>query len=128
VKQHYPVAVFGHPVWEKAAFLKPDLLQSLNTYVTSSDRVNYHAANVIKFLKDFRRAYHAEPGEYAIKGYDEGLYWGQFISTPGQTIANFGDYEGLHNTFHFVNINGLGYVNTSVKIYKYSNFELKPVE
>jgi hypothetical protein len=83
---------------------------------------------VVKFLKDFSRMYHAEPSEFAIKGYDEGMYWGRFINTPGQTIANFGDYEGLHNTFHFININGLGYVNSHVKLYKYTNFELKSVE
>jgi ABC-type branched-subunit amino acid transport system substrate-binding protein len=128
VKQRYPVTLFGHPTWEKETYLKPEQLQRLNTYITSSDRINYHAANVVKFLKDFRRMYHAEPSEFAIKGYDEGMYWGRFINTPGQTIANFGDYEGLHNTFHFININGLGYVNSHVKLYKYTNFELKSVE
>lgn len=128
VKQHYPVTLFGHPLWEKAAWLKAEQLQRLNTYITSTDKINYHAANVIKFLKDFRRTYHAEPGEYAIKGFDEGMYWGQFVSTPNQTIADFGDFVGLHNTFHFTSVPGMGYVNSHVNLYKYANFELKLVE
>jgi ABC-type branched-subunit amino acid transport system substrate-binding protein len=128
LKQHYPITLFVHPGWEKATFLKPEQLERLNTFVTSSDRVNYHAASVVKFIKDFRRAYHAEPGEYAIKGFDEGMYWGQMVSTPGRTVADFPDFDGLHNKFHFVNLPGTGYVNTNVRLYKYTNFDLKLVE
>jgi hypothetical protein len=86
-KQHYPVTLFGHPNWEEADYLKPELLQRLNTYITSWRQVNYHAANVVKFLKDFKADYHAEPSEYAIKGYDEGYVLGSFINAPGQTIS-----------------------------------------
>jgi hypothetical protein len=127
-KQHYPVTLFGHPNWEDADYLKPELLQRLNTYISSGDKVNYKSAAVIKFIKDFRKAYHAEPHEYAIKGYDEGMYFGRLASTGGQSFPNLPDYEGLHNTFHFVKLAGLGYVNTHVKLYKFANFELKPVE
>lgn len=125
--KQYPVTVFGHPNWQDFIFLKPELLQQLNTFITTSNKVDYHAAATIKFLKDYRNAYHAEPGEYAIKGYDEGLYFGQ-LTAPGQTISNFGDYRGLHNTFHLVNKPGAGYVNTHVQLYRYVDFELKPVE
>ncbi len=125
--KQYPVTVFGHPDWERFTYLKPELLQHLNTYITSADQVDYHSAAAIRFLKDYRNAYHAEPGEYAIKGYDEGMYFGQLI-LPGQNIANFGNYEGLHNTIHLVNMQGQGYVNTHVQLYQYINFELKLVE
>ncbi|MES2278951.1 MAG: ABC transporter substrate-binding protein [Bacteroidota bacterium] len=127
-KQHFPVTLFGHPNWEDADYLKADVLQRLNTYISSGDRVNYKSAAVMKFIKEYRKAYHSEPGEYAIKGYDEGLYFGRMSITPGQTIANTPDFEGLHNTFHFIKTPTSGYVNTHVKLYKYTNFELKPVE
>jgi ABC-type branched-subunit amino acid transport system substrate-binding protein len=128
VKRHYPVILFGHPNWEGIIDLKPELLQRLNTYITSTGQVNYHSAQVIKFLKDYRKAYHAEPGEYAIKGYDEGLYFGQLAALPNNANTNLPDFEAMHNNFHFVKIPGMGYVNTHVGLYKYFNFELKPVE
>jgi ABC-type branched-subunit amino acid transport system substrate-binding protein len=123
----YPVAVFGHPNWEKATFLHADLLQRINTYITSTDKIDYHAANVIRFVKAYRKAYHAEPGEFAIKGYDEGSYLGA-LSAADAAAFKLPDFNGLHNNFHFVNVNGMGWVNTYVKLLKYTNFDLKPAE
>lgn len=128
IKKHYPLTVFGHPSWEDFTFLKPELLQRLNTYITSGDRVNYKSARVLRFMKDYRKIYHAEPGEYAIKGYDEGLYFGRLADTAKVGSPNLAEYEGLHNTFRFVKTPATGYVNSSVKLYKYINFDLKPVE
>jgi ABC-type branched-subunit amino acid transport system substrate-binding protein len=146
VKQHKPVTLFGHPGWEDADYLKPELLQRLHTFISSSDRVNYKAPQVIKFIKEYRKAYHAEPGEYAIKGFDEGLYIGNLAAGLSKTryqsnsndltfnfmqasaIMRSQDFAGIHNTFHFVHVDGQGYINTSVKLYQYTNFELKPVE
>jgi hypothetical protein len=143
-KQHYPVTLFGHPNWEDATYLKADLLQRLNTYITSGDRVNYHSPKVTKFLRAYRKAYRTEPGEYAIKAFDEGMYFGQLAISqayarqaannkqnplvPAKAVLSYQDFEGLHNTFHFTEVPGLGFVNTHVKLYQYANFELKPVE
>jgi len=127
-KKHYPVTLFGHPSWEDFTFLKPELLQRLNAYITSGDRVNFKAPRVIKFMRDYRRLYHTEPGEYAIKGYDEGLYFGHLADTTKTGVPNLVDYDGLHNSFRFVKTPNTGFVNSSVKLYKYINFDLKPVE
>lgn len=129
-KQHYPVTVFGHPSWEDATYLKPDLLQRLNTFITSGDKINYKAAAVSRFIKEYRRVYHAEPGEFAIKGFDEGMYFGNIAShnPAGTGQIDLPDHTALHNTFHFVNVPGMGYINTRVKLYRYTNFELKAVE
>lgn len=142
VKQHYPVTLFGHPNWEDATYLKVDLMQRLNAYITSGDRVNYHAARTIKFLKAFRKAYRTEPGEYAIKAFDEGMYFGQMAANyakqavankqsplmPAKAVLSNQGFDALHNTFHFTEVPGQGFVNTHVKVYQYANFELKPVE
>ncbi|GAB3931566.1 hypothetical protein GCM10028827_28680 [Mucilaginibacter myungsuensis] len=129
-KQGYPITVFGHPSWEDASFLKLDLLQRLNVFITSSDRVNYKSSFVSKFIKEYRKHYQAEPGEFAIKGFDEGMYFGDIASRnpTGVGEINLPDHTALHNTFHFVNVAGMGYINTRVKLYKYTNFELKAVE
>ena len=37
----YPVTVYGHPSWINLSFLKADLLQRLDTHITSADKVDY---------------------------------------------------------------------------------------
>jgi ABC-type branched-subunit amino acid transport system substrate-binding protein len=127
----YPVTLFGHPDWRKFSFLNVNILQRLNTHITSADQVNYTATNTVAFSRAYRKAYHAEPSDYAIKGFDEGWYFGQLLAAGelkkgGQT--DLADFNGLHNTFHFVKKPGLGWINTHVDLLKYVNFELKKVE
>jgi hypothetical protein len=125
--KQYPVMLFGHPNWEKMTFLRAEQLQKLNTYITSTDHINYHSPRVIQFVKDFRKTYHAEPGEFAFKGYDEGMYFGA-MSAGDEASFKLADFSGLHNDFHFVYVKGAGWINTHVNLLKYSNFDLKPVE
>lgn len=124
----YPVTVFGHPTWAKLSFLKAGLLQRLNTHITSTEHINYKAANTVTFSRSYRKAYRIEPTDFAMKGFDEGMYLGQLTATDSLKNLGSADYEGLHNTFHFQKKVGLGWVNTHVNILKYINFELKQVE
>lgn len=127
----YPVTLFGHPNWEKYTFLKAEQLQHLKTHITNADRVNYNAASTVAFLRNYRKIYKGEPSEYSIKGFDEGLYFGKLLALNTTGIKNILDkteYMGIHNSFHFVKLPGLGWVNTHVDILKYANFELKKVE
>ncbi|GGH16017.1 ABC transporter substrate-binding protein [Mucilaginibacter phyllosphaerae] len=125
----FPVTVFGHPNWEKFAFLKAALLQRLNTHITSSDKVDYKSAETNTFLRNYRRTYHTEPTDFAIKGFDQGLYFGQLLA-EGEDMnkPELKDFTGLHNSFHFVKKPGLGWINTHVDILKYQNFDLKKVQ
>lgn len=130
LSKKFPVTVIGHPNWEKYSFLKASQLQRLHTYITSSDKVNYKSGQTNMFLRSYRRAYHAEPSDFAIKGFDQGMYFGELLTRdddsfqkPEQT-----DYTGIHNSFHFVKRPGLGWVNTHVDVLRYENFDLKKVE
>jgi ABC-type branched-subunit amino acid transport system substrate-binding protein len=126
----YPVTVFGHPNWAKFSYLQPTLLQKLNTHITASDKIDYKGAATVAFTKAYRKAYHLEPGEYAIKGYDEGLYLGTLLNTDPDAFKKLDKltYEGLHNQFTFIKTSTSGWVNTHVGIYQYQNFDLKLVE
>ena len=126
----YPVTVFGHPNWVNAGFLSADMLQRLDTHITSAEQVNYKNGNTIAFVKNYRRLYNIEPTTYAIKGFDEGMLFRAAIGLPQVTSANLTsrDYPALHNDFLFQKKPGLGWINTHINIYKYSNFELKRVE
>jgi len=124
----YPVTLFGHPNWVKFSFLKPELLQRLNTYITSSDHIDYKAPGTLNFISNYRAAYHTEPNDFAIKGFDEGLYFGELLGTDSLKNITQADFTGMHNNFHLVKKPGLGYINTHVFLFKYANFELKKVE
>ncbi|TSD65963.1 amino acid ABC transporter substrate-binding protein [Inquilinus sp. KBS0705] len=128
--KNYRVTLFGHPNWEKYAFLKAALLQRLNTHITSTDKVNYKSGQTAMFLRSYRRTYHTEPTDYAIKGFDEGMYLGEILAnnTDGLKNPEDIDYTGIHNSFHFIKKPGQGWINTHVDILKYEDFDLKKVE
>jgi ABC-type branched-subunit amino acid transport system substrate-binding protein len=128
ISRSYPVAVFGHPNWANFSFLKVDLLERLDTHITSSDHVDYKAQNTLTFMRNYRKTYEAEPTAYAIKGFDEGLYFGQLLATDNLKNLTGTPFTGLHNNFQFQKKAGLGWINTHVNVYKYVNFELKKVE
>jgi signal recognition particle receptor subunit beta len=126
----YPVILFGHPSWEKFSFLHADILQRLRTHITSTDQIDYKAAATIDFLHSYRKAFHIEPSEYAIKGFDEGLYFGKLLGANKGEVKNLtdNDFKGLHNNFHFIKKAGVGYINTHVNMMDYRYYELRKVE
>jgi hypothetical protein len=124
----YPVTVFGHPGWVNLTFLQAALLQRLDTHITSADHIDYKAANTIAFLRAYRLVYHAEANEFAIKGFDQGIYLGTLLATESLKNLDAIDFTGIHNSFQFQKKVGLGWINTHVNLYKYANFELKKLE
>ncbi|RFZ82146.1 amino acid ABC transporter substrate-binding protein [Mucilaginibacter terrenus] len=130
LSRKYPVTLFGHPNWEKFAFLKAGLLQRLNTHITSSDKVDYKSAETNTFIRNYRRAYHTEPTDFAIKGFDEGFYFGQLLAREDDSFRRPEQnlYKGLHNSFVLEKRPGLGWINTHVDILRYQNFDLKLVQ
>lgn len=128
--KRYPVILFGHPSWEKYSFLRSDLLQRLRTHITSADRVNYKAPATVKFMAQYSKKFHIEATEYAIKGFDEGIYFGKLLGENNGDVSSMikTPHSGLHNDFHLVKRPGVGYVNTHVNIMDYRYYELRKVE
>ena len=124
----YPVTLFGHPSWAHYSFLNIQRLQRLKTHITSADNVDYKSARTATFIRNYRNTWHTDPTAYAVKGFDEGLYFGQLLGTDGLKNITQKDFTGLHNNFHFEKKTGMGWVNTHVSLLLYSNFELKEVE
>ena len=78
----------------------------------------------------YRNIYHTNATDYAIKGFDEGMYFGKLLAMDGAQLTHLdkNNFVGLHNSFQFAYRPGLGWVNTHVGLYQYVNFELKPVQ
>ncbi len=126
----YPIVLIGHPNWEKFSFLKADLLQRLKTHITLADKIDYKQTATANFMRTYRKVYHNEAGEYAVKGFDEGMYFGKILGQNKGEIKNLTTtgFEGLHNDFRFINKPGLGYINTHVSVMDYRNYQLRKVE
>lgn len=129
-KNGLAVDLFGHPNWVKQNY-NTEKLQLLNTKITSSYNVDYKSSAVINFIKKYRHLNKFEPGEYAIKGFDTGYYFGRLLSLYGDSYLKHltsERYKGLHNSFFFIKDERLGYINTSLSLLEYKNYTLKPVE
>lgn len=122
--------LFGHPDWVKQSY-NTDQLQALNTFVTSSYKVDYTRPEVNTFIRKYRARFNFEPGEYSFKGFDIGYYFGKLLAEHGAGYLKYltrEKYRGLHNTFSFVHDDAFGYINTSLMLLHYKNFALNVVE
>ena len=129
-KAGFNIELYGHPDWLKQNY-NIEKLQSLNTVITSSYKVNYKSAAVIDFIKKYRKAYQFEPGEFAFKGFDIGFYFGREFARHGDDYLKHltkDQYKGLHNSFSFIQDEQNGYINTSLNLLQYRNYDLINIE
>ncbi len=125
----YPVQLFGHPNWGKATFLQPELLEKLHTCITSAAQIDYKSAETINLIRNFRKVYHTEPSEYALKGFDTGMYFARLAAIPGFDFKYLQNAPAdVQSNYDFVLKKGYGWINTNVQVLKYDNYTLKPVQ
>ncbi|MBE7179430.1 MAG: ABC transporter substrate-binding protein, partial [Mucilaginibacter polytrichastri] len=130
IAHRFPIAVIGHPSWEKLGYLNNTLLQRLQARITSSNVIDYKSPEVSDFVREYRRDYHAEPGEYAFKGFDAAMYFGKMVAKNG---SNFSDdlskqsYDGLANELIWQKTAN-GWVNRHVYVLRYRDMQLQPEE
>lgn len=126
----FNLSLFGHPDWAKQNY-NTDKLQTLNTVITSSYQVDYRSASTVNFVRKYRAAFNFEPGEYAFKGFDIGLYFGKLFAEHGAGYLKYltkEKYKGLHNNFDFIYKEKQGYINTSLMLLRYRNYALNVIE
>jgi ABC-type branched-subunit amino acid transport system substrate-binding protein len=126
----YDIQLFGHPNWAKQSY-NVDQLQGLNTIISTSYRVDYKRKDVIEFVRSYRAKYEFEPSEYAFKGFDIGLYFGQLLAKHGTRYLDFltkDGYRGLHNSFDFEFDPQYGYFNKHLMLLQYRNLSLDLIE
>lgn len=129
-KAGFKIDLFGHPEWQKQNY-SIEQLQALNTVISSSYYVNFNSPSVVSFVKKYRKAYLFEPGEYAFKGFDLGLYFGRQLSQHGTKFMQHLPQErfrGLHNSLSFVKDEQYGFVNTSLLLLRYRGYALNMIE
>lgn len=126
----FQIAIIGHPGWEKAQYLDFNLLEKLNTYTTSSYKVDYKLYKSLDFIKNYRTEFSLEPSEYAFKAFDIAYYFGKLLSDKGKGFLaeiTKQPFDGIHNDFNFVKDAKFGYYNASLMVLKYEQGQLKKV-
>ncbi len=125
----YPVQLFGHPNWSKATFLQPELLEKMHTCITSAAQIDYKSAETINLIRNFRKVYHTEPSEYALKGFDTAMYFAKLSADPGFDFKQLQNAPAdAQNQYQFIQKKGYGWINTDVKLLQYDDYTLKPVQ
>ena len=126
----YDINLFGHPNWSRQNY-PVDVLENLNTIITTSYKIDYKSANVVRFIKNYRYRYGFEPGEYAFKGFDIGFYFGRLLNKYGEDYRQYittEKYKGLHNNFSFIQNDKTGYINTDLILLQFRNLSLEVVQ
>lgn len=124
--RNYRITVLGHPKWIEFNDVDFDMIQRLNTHITTSFNPNYENPETIAFIKKYRNTYQAEPSEFAFRGFDQVYYFGKLLAKEGKVFYRKMPNEKLNSTsFVFKkDIGNNGYYNQYISVVKFENFEL----
>lgn len=99
-----PARVMGGPAWGTYKAIDKELLARYEvvystSYIPKSDSIQYQS-----FFNEYLRLYKSPPSEYAIQGYDLGMYLLQMLNRydykSGQSLADFIRQYGIHRGIH----------------------------
>jgi len=145
----FAINILGLPAWGDQEGMRLDYAQKLNVHFTSSSFIApdfYSPAN--PFYKSYVDSFHAEPSEYAIKGYDLMLFFGNLLVKYGAQVDSMlyvEQFNGIHTKFRFgihpAELNSPNPIDGSpaipvtdfienkyVRLLKYEGYEVKEVE
>lgn len=76
----HDLIVFGLQEWRRFESMKPDNLNKIQFHYATSYWVNDSLQTVRDFNNRYRELYHGPPNEFAYRGYDLVLYFGQLLA------------------------------------------------
>lgn len=124
--EKYNISIMGMPEWEDME-IDIHYLRSLHTHFFSSRFVDYSDPRTIKFIREFRKRFIAEPetDKFAFMGYDIVDYFTRAMYYYGSDfidcLPQF-EYDGLSEQFRFYHSDKGGYNNTGMFVYRYQEF------
>ncbi|WP_169736008.1 LysM peptidoglycan-binding domain-containing protein [Crocinitomix catalasitica] len=131
-KKNFSIIAFGLEEWNKFDDLDLNYRNRLNQHYASYRFVDYNTSMGLDFVKVFRQKFATDPNVFSTQGFDIGMY---FISSLYLYGTNFNaaletyKMNLVQNDFKMKEtlINS-GYENQNVRIIKYDNYKLVPVE
>lgn len=120
---NYPVKVCGLSRWQKFRNIDTEYYFNLNLCISTPYFVDYKKDNVKKFILKYRKTFKTEPQQYAIHGYDIGMYFLSALLDYGENFDHcIYQYSKdlLQANYNFVRwYKESGFENTDVSIIEY---------
>lgn len=128
----YPVKVCGLSRWQRFRNIDPEYYFNLQLCIATPYFVDYSKKNVKNFILKYRETFKTEPQQYAIHGYDVGMYFLSAFMDYGSDFEyciHAHEQELLQADYNFVRwyINS-GFENTGVSLVKYQeNYNISKI-
>ena len=127
----YDVALYAPSRLSRYATIETENLHNVNTHLCATYFTDYSREDVKHFVLAYRALFNAEPGQFAMHGYDVVNYFGSICSVYGRQWAKrLPDYPagGIQTAFHFGKYKGKGNVNDAIIRVLYTpDFKLQAV-
>jgi len=129
----YPVKVCGLSRWQRFRNIDTEYYFNLNLCITTPYFVDYKDDQVKKFILKYRDNFKTEPQQYAIHGYDIGMYFLSGFLKFGNNLAHCIYYHQpdlLQADYHFVRwFKNSGFENTDVSLIEYrENYNVSKID
>jgi ABC-type branched-subunit amino acid transport system substrate-binding protein len=121
----YKVKILGHPRWVDFPNVDQGMMQKLQVHLTTSYYPNYQDPETIRFVKLYRDIYNVEPSEFALKGFEQTLYFCTLLGERGKDLYKKFDKKKVNSTtYDFISAGSAGYQNRFLNVVKYEDFQL----
>jgi len=129
----FNIIMFGMPEWRDYRTFDLGDLMLVNLHLFSNTFVDYSNPNTIAYLSEYRHRYKGEPDEdhYGFMGYDVALYFFRALYEFGLDFENCLpqlSYNPVSTGFRWKQVNGQGYENIHLNLYRYNDYNLEPVK
>jgi len=126
------VIVLGFNNFQEIESLDFGYLDFLHAIISSYTDIDYQHSETKSFILKYRNEFHTEPSQYAISGYDIGLYYFSALYKYGSAFQNKLPElkaKGIQTEFDFYQTtDGSGYENKGVGIFKFENYSYKRIK
>jgi len=126
----YLMRVFGLDSWLN--FRDPEMghWDKMNAIIATAYSVPDSTQRYARFYSEFRAMHHIPPGDYALKGYDEMMHFGNSLFTFGKLFPTYifaTNFDGVGIDFYWVN-SGRAVQNQAVRLLQYQNYYFKQLK
>ncbi|MEE4197905.1 MAG: LysM peptidoglycan-binding domain-containing protein [Bacteroidales bacterium] len=130
---NYPVKVCGLSRWQRFRNIDTEYYFNLNLCISTPYFVDYQKDNVKDFILEYRETYNTEPQQYAIHGFDIGMYFLSALLKYGNNLEDciyYHQQDLLQADYHFVRwYKDSGFENIDVSLIEYrENYNISKIE
>jgi ABC-type branched-subunit amino acid transport system substrate-binding protein len=132
LSESYLLEVFGMPTWSNFDRIPADQFEITNTHFTQTFLLNKTSLQATRFKNSYTKKYNLNPTDYAVRGYDQIMYFGSLLMKGGTNLEdNFkkNEKDELAERFSIKEVSGeteriLYFENKSVYFLKYEQGKL----